>query len=121
MTDKTRLFEIVHSLVRSIPPGKVASYGQIARLAGAPGGARTVGWAMHGVSDPDDVPWHRVVNARGQVSLREGAGAELQRALLEDEGVEFGIHGRIDLKRYGWDGPDWSESPHIIDAEEDTT
>jgi len=109
MTERSRFFERVHQLVRGIPRGKVATYGQIARMAGAPHGARTVGWAMHGVKEGDDIPWHRVINARGQISLREGAGGELQRALLEEEGVEFAGAGRIDLKRFGWEGLDWPE------------
>ena len=114
MTTSTHFFQIVHRLVHCIPAGKVATYGQIARLAGSPHGARTVGWAMHGVSEGDGVPWHRVINSRGQISLRGCAGAELQRALLEDEGVKFGVHGRIDLKQFGWEGLEWPEIEEII-------
>ena len=96
-------FERVRQIARQVPIGQVATYGQIARWAGNPRGARVVGWVMHSITEADDVPWHRVVNSRGEVSLR--AGAELQRALLADEGVEFDAAGRIDLARFGWDGP----------------
>lgn len=93
-------FSRVYALVRKIPRGKVATYGQIARAIGAPGAARTVGWAMHDC--PDNVPWHRVVNARGEISLRPTAGYHEQRARLKTEGVRFNRAGKIDLKKYGW-------------------
>ena len=72
---------------------------------------------MNGVSEAD-VPWQRVVNSQGQISLRAGAGGELQRVLLEDEGVEFGINGRIDLKQFGWDGLEWPETADVIEEGE---
>jgi methylated-DNA-protein-cysteine methyltransferase-like protein len=81
----------------------VATYGQIAQLAGIPRGARQVGYALHRA--PPDVPWQRVINARGEVSPRsaEGAGAEHeQRFLLEQEGVVFDLSGRVDLARFRW-------------------
>jgi methylated-DNA-protein-cysteine methyltransferase-like protein len=93
-------FSRVYTLVRKIPRGKVATYGQIARAIGAPGAARTVGWAMHDC--PANVPWHRVVNARGEVSLRPTAGYHEQRARLKAEGVRFNRAGKIDLEKYGW-------------------
>ena len=101
-------FELVYALVREIPRGKVAAYGQIARWLGWPRGARTVGWALRALHT-DEVPWHRVVNAQGRVSLRDDDG--LQRALLEAEGVVFEAAGRIDMKVYGWTGPliPWGE------------
>jgi methylated-DNA-protein-cysteine methyltransferase-like protein len=101
-------FDQVYALVREIPRGKVASYGQIARWLGWPRGARTVGWALRALHT-DDVPWHRVVNSQGRVSLRDDDG--LQRALLEAEGVVFDTAGRIDMKVYGWTGPliPWGE------------
>jgi methylated-DNA-protein-cysteine methyltransferase related protein len=71
-------------------------------LLGQTRAARTVGWALRAAHTPDDVPWHRVVNGSGRISLRAGYGAELQRALLEDEGVEFDLSGRIDLGRFGY-------------------
>ncbi len=93
-------FEAVYAVVRQIPAGKVVSYGQIARWLGWERGARTVGWALR--SAPSDVPWHRVVNGRGAISLFEG---EEQRLRLEAEGVCFDALGRIDLKVFGFHGP----------------
>jgi methylated-DNA-protein-cysteine methyltransferase related protein len=103
----------VWALVRQIPPGMVSTYGQIASyLPPPPGmdpksylafGARWVGGAM--ADCPQDVPWQRVINSKGKVSLRPGGGGNLQRELLEGEGVEFDEHERVDLKRYAWAGP----------------
>lgn len=104
------VFEQIYRVVRCIPAGRVATYGQIARMAGMPRGARTVGWAMHSLPESTDVPWHRVVNARGTVHGPPGShGAFLQRLLLEEEGIAFDTQGRIDLERYGWSGLDWAE------------
>jgi methylated-DNA-protein-cysteine methyltransferase-like protein len=91
----------IHEIVKRIPRGRVATYGQIARLAGMPGHARQVGYALHALPEGSRVPWHRVVNAQGRSSLAED-GALLQRALLEREGVVFDASGRVDLARYGW-------------------
>lgn len=103
-------FEQVYRVVRRIPPGQVATYGQIARILGAPRAARTVGWALHDVPSGSDVPWQRVVNSRGAISLESrGMGGAVQRALLEEEGVRFDPDGRIDLAAYGWPGPDLAE------------
>jgi methylated-DNA-protein-cysteine methyltransferase-like protein len=95
----------IHEAVRRIPRGRVASYGQVAFEAGLPGHARQVGYAMAALPDDADVPWHRVVNARGEISRRSSRtiGERIQRALLEAEGVRFDARGRIDLERYGWD------------------
>ncbi len=100
------------SLVKQIPPGQVATYGQIAALIGPPPGieadayramgARWVGAAMAGC--PPDVPWQRVLNAQGKSSLKPPAD-EQQRALLHQEGVPFDDRGRLDLKIYAWKGP----------------
>jgi methylated-DNA-protein-cysteine methyltransferase-like protein len=93
----------IYAVVRRIPRGKVASYGQIARLARLPGRARQVGYAMHALPAGTGVPWHRVVNAQGKVSRRRVPGAELtQRMLLEREAVRFGPGGRIPLATYAW-------------------
>jgi len=97
-------FDRVYDLVRLIPCGKVAAYGQIARWLGWPRGARTVGWALRSLHEGTDVPWHRVINAQGRISLRGDGG--LQRALLEAEGVIFDKAGKIDMKTYAWIGPD---------------
>lgn len=100
-------FEQVHQVVRCIPPGKVATYGQIARILGMPHAARTVGWALQAIPEGSDVPWQRVINGRGMISFRPGSpGATLQRALLEDEGVVFDEKGRVNLRVYGWKGLD---------------
>ena len=100
-------FDQVYAVVRQIPSGKVASYGQIAALLGHPRAARTVGWALAALREQQeqDVPWQRVINAQGRVSIRNLEHApEEQQMLLEAEGVEFNERGTIDWKRYGWDG-----------------
>lgn len=105
------VFEVqVWELVRQIPPGQVATYGQIAGMIPKPAGmtekgyfaqgARWVGRAM--ARCPEGVPWQRVVNARGEISLPPGQGGQEQRQRLEVEGVEFDARGRIDLKRFRW-------------------
>ena len=92
----------IYAVIRGIPPGRAASYGQIARLAGIPG-ARQVGYALHALPEGSTVPWHRVVNAKGMISRRAVPGSELsQRMLLEAEGVYFDLSGRVDLAEYGW-------------------
>ena len=105
-------FERIWRLVAEIPRGRVATYGQIARMAGYVNGARTVGWALRAL--PDDhrvearpVPWHRVINAQGTISLRgrDAVGeASRQAAALRREGVVLLRGGRIDLRRYRWSG-----------------
>ncbi len=98
----------IYDVVRRIPRGRVATYGQIAELAELAGHARQVGYALSVLSD-DDVPWHRVVNAQGRISPRAEAGYDLlQRELLEDEGVEFDADDRIALERFRWQPPGWS-------------
>jgi methylated-DNA-protein-cysteine methyltransferase-like protein len=104
---------LVWEVTRQIPPGKVATYGQIAKLITPPKGMsprdyqawspRWVGGAM--AACPDGVPWQRVINAQGKISLRKGSGANVQKELLEDEGVHFDERERVDLKIYGWEGP----------------
>lgn len=94
-------YELIYSAVRRIPAGAVATYGQVAALAGLDGHARQVGYALHHLPEKNDVPWHRVVNARGEISPRStGDSHELQRHLLEAEGVLLSAQGRVDLKRY---------------------
>jgi len=96
--------EQVYELVRRIPEGRVATYGQIAGLAGFPRHARQVGYALAGLKGREsDVPWHRVVNAGGRISSRfEGGSEDIQRLLLEEEGVVFNDSGRIDLRCFRW-------------------
>jgi methylated-DNA-protein-cysteine methyltransferase-like protein len=94
----------VYRLVRRIPKGKVATYGQLAALLGRPRAVRAVGSALRRLSGPmqQAVPWHRVLNAKGRVSFRGGESPELQRDLLRREGVRFGRGGSVDLVRVGW-------------------
>ena len=94
----------VYALVRHIPPGKVLSYGRVAQLLGVPNGAREVGWAMSSLpSGQRDVPWHRVVNAQGRVSIKGSPeAAALQRARLEAEGIAFDEKDRLDMDRHVW-------------------
>lgn len=103
--ERARLFERIHLVVRQIPRGRVATYGQIAGIVGC--NARVVGYAMAATPADHGVPWQRVINARGEISLRPGDGASRQRTLLEGEGVRFSPGGRIDLGAAGWPGPDW--------------
>jgi methylated-DNA-protein-cysteine methyltransferase-like protein len=98
------------SLIKRIPRGKVATYGQIAALAGNPRGARAVIWLLHSSSGKEQLPWHRVINSRGTISLKPGYGYEEQRALLESEGVAFGLQENIDLERFRWPGPGLKQS-----------
>lgn len=103
----------VWEIVRQIPAGRVTTYGQIAAMIPPPGemdlrsylafGARWVGGAM--AACPDGVPWQRVINSQGKISLGRGEGRLVQRSLLEAEGVQFDERERVNLKRYGWDGP----------------
>jgi methylated-DNA-protein-cysteine methyltransferase-like protein len=109
-------YEQVWNLVRQIPNGKVASYGQVALLIPPPMGVdfesykafspRWVGGAM--AACPDDVPWQRVINSQGKISERPGA--ERQRQLLEEEGVVF-VKDKVDMKKYGWKGPGETDEP----------
>jgi methylated-DNA-protein-cysteine methyltransferase-like protein len=93
----------VHAVVRRIPRGRVATYGQVARLARIGRQPRLVGYALAALPEDAQVPWHRVVNAQGRVSLRSTDGWDrLQRALLEREGVVFDAKGRIDLAKRQW-------------------
>ena len=110
-------YEQVWNIVRQIPFGKVAAYGQIAKMISPPAGVeieayaafapRWVGGAM--AACPADVPWQRVINSQGKISEREGA--ERQRQLLESEGIIFDAKGRVDLKKYGWSGRNEDDIP----------
>ena len=104
--DQAGRYERIYSVVRRIPAGRVATYGQVAELAGLSGHARMAGYALHALPEHSTVPWHRVINAQGRLSLRaDGEGGALrQRFRLEEEGVEFDLSGRVSLKRYRWKG-----------------
>ena len=100
----SKLHERIYAVVRRIPRGRVASYGQVAELAGLPRQARLVGYALHALDEEEGaVPWQRVINVRGEVSRRsEPNMEEIQRSLLEAEGIPFDERGRVDLTRYRW-------------------
>jgi methylated-DNA-protein-cysteine methyltransferase-like protein len=94
-------FQQVYELVAQIPAGKVATYGQIAAILGNPRAARTVGWALHSLPRGSNLPWQRVVNARGEISTgKTEALPSLQQILLETEGIEFSAANRVDLERF---------------------
>lgn len=89
--------------IAGIPYGKVATYGQIAACAGNYRASRQVAWLLHSSSRKENLPWHRVINSRGSISLPVGRGFEEQKLLLEREGIRVDKDGRIDLARYLWD------------------
>jgi len=96
---KPTTYQRIYQVVRRIPRGRVATYGQVAELAGLEGRARQVGYALHNC--PSGLPWHRVINSKGTISARTGSDwGELQRHLLEAEGIEFDLAGRCDLKKF---------------------
>ncbi len=93
----------IYRVVRRIPAGTVATYGQVARLAKLPGHARQVGYALHALPEESTVPWHRVINAKGEVSPRSLPGWDrVQQHLLETEGIVFDSRRRVDLRQYQW-------------------
>jgi methylated-DNA-protein-cysteine methyltransferase-like protein len=101
---RNSFYERVYSLVREVPPGKVVTYGDVARRVGSPMASRATGYALHALAGDTAVPWWRVVNRAGSISDRPGVGPMVQRERLQAEGVSFGLDGRVDLDRYGWDG-----------------
>jgi methylated-DNA-protein-cysteine methyltransferase-like protein len=102
MANKT-LYTRFYDVISKIPAGKVATYGQIANLAGYPRYARQVGYALNSIPDNVEVPWHRVINSKGMISIKKGGGYEnVQRLLLEDEGVVFNSQDRVSLTKFQW-------------------
>ncbi|BBI36343.1 MGMT family protein [Cohnella abietis] len=97
--------ERVVQIIKSIPEGRVMTYGQIAECAGSPRGARQVVRILHSLSAKHDLPWHRVVNAKGEIAIQEGEGRYMQALYLENEHVEIGLGGRIDLDIYRFTPP----------------
>ncbi len=91
----------VINIISAIPAGKVASYGQIALVAGNPRGARQVSRILHTCTKKYNLPWHRVINSQGKISLKD-EGFELQYGLLKSEGIEFGLSNTIDFKKFGF-------------------
>lgn len=108
MTEGGPLYEQIYGMVRLIPPGKVTTYGRIAELEGGCT-ARMVGYAMAALKNgrSPDVPWQRVINAKGKISVHgDGIGNAIQRAKLEQEGIEFDADDHVDFTRFGWSGPE---------------
>jgi methylated-DNA-protein-cysteine methyltransferase-like protein len=108
MPNQESLYERIYAMVRRIPPGRVTTYGRIAKLVGGCT-ARMVGYAMAALKrgTAPDVPWQRVINAKGKVSVHgNGIGNAMQRAILEQEGVVFDAQDRVDFEKYGWLGPE---------------
>ena len=96
-------FRQVWNFVATVPKGKVVTYGQIAFILDNPCAARTVGWALHSTPKEMDIPWHRVINSKGGISTgSEEHEPNLQRILLQEEGVVFSASGSVDLSRYQW-------------------
>ena len=95
-------YDRIYAAVRRVPRGRVATYGQIAAVAGLPGHARQVGYALHALKPSTSVPWQRIINAKGMISLRPMRGGVSQRMLLEAEGVSFDAGGRVSLSKFGW-------------------
>ncbi|MBZ0113703.1 MAG: MGMT family protein [Thermoanaerobaculia bacterium] len=103
MDQRSSRYARIFSVVRAIPPGRVATYGQVAEMAGYPGHARQVGYALAAYDGDEALPWQRVVNAQGRVSPRaEPESEEIQRNLLRAEGIVFDSTGRLDLERFRW-------------------
>ena len=102
-----RLYDLIYDTIRQIPEGKVATYGQISRIVGRCS-AQMIGFALAALgrqTATTDVPWQRVINAQGRISPHGyGFGTNMQRVLLEEEGVEFNLENEIDFERFGWDG-----------------
>lgn len=104
-SQKATFYDRVYGYVRSVPAGRIVTYGQVALELGSPGSARAVGYALHYLPGTSDVPWWRVVNASGGISLgSRGAAADEQRERLEAEGVVFGLEGRVRLREFRWIG-----------------
>ena len=93
------LYQRIYNLVRQVPPGRVTTYGRVARMIGCT--PRMVGFSMASVKPELGVPWQRVINSQGGISLK-GSSGDLQRQLMLDEGVEFNARGRVDLAQFGW-------------------
>jgi len=120
---KPNFYEQVYVVVRCIPRGQVTSYGRIAEMLGAPNASRAVGYALRALkdkqedSDYDDIPWQRVVNSQGRISIvNREYGAKLQAEILREEGVEVSEDLRINLDRFLWSGLHWVELDDIING-----
>ena len=106
-----RTYERIYAAVKRIPRGRVATYGQIASVACLPGQPRQVGYALNALPHSRSIPWHRVINAKGEISQRSKPGCDMrQRALLEHEGIEFDADGRVSLSTFRWRPRSWRET-----------
>jgi methylated-DNA-protein-cysteine methyltransferase related protein len=121
MNESINFYEQVYQVARQIPPGKVTSYGRIAAMLGRPNAARAVGYALQALKDKKnepayaDVPWQRVINGQGRISIvNREYGADEQARLLREEGVAVSDDLRIDLNRYLWVGLHWLEIDDIL-------
>jgi methylated-DNA-protein-cysteine methyltransferase related protein len=112
-------YDRIYRVIKKVPRGRVTTYGTVARLAGLDGQARLVGYALHALPAGSTVPWHRVINAQGKLSLeRDGASTGLtQRLTLEREGVRVDAAGRVSLERYGWRVTSRRSAKSLEDAE----
>ena len=101
---KGKLFQTIIDIIKLVPKGKVATYGQIAALVGPGLPARIVGYALHGLPDKNDIPWHRVINSKGRISYSSSRNEydSLQKKLLEDEGINFSSTEKVDLEKFLW-------------------
>ena len=118
---RKNFYEQVYAVVRRIPSGKVTSYGRVAKMLGSPNAARAVGYALRALKDKqndpvyDDIPWQRVVNSHGRISIvNREFSAQLQAQLLREEGVAVSKDLQIDLDRYLWSGLHWLEVDDIL-------
>ncbi|MCK5076495.1 MAG: MGMT family protein [Calditrichia bacterium] len=113
-TTTPNTYSRIYRIVKQIPKGKVATYGQIAALTGIPGGARQVGYALHNLKDNNDVPWYRVINSKGQISqLPDPLSKSIQHQLLLSEGIKFSDKGVIKLSKFQW----YSENSMVLNLE----
>ena len=120
---KPNFYEQVYAVVRCIPRGQVSSYGRIAKMLGAPNAARAVGYALRALKDKqedsnyDDIPWQRVVNSQGRISIvNREYGAKLQAEILREEGVEVSEDFQINLDHFLWPGLHWVELDDIVNG-----
>ena len=95
-------YQRVIDAIRRIPKGQITTYGQIAKFAGNPRGARQVARILHSCSRKENLPWHRVINRKGCIALKHKHGYELQKRLLEDEGISFDEYGCLNLEHFIW-------------------
>ena len=102
--EKKSLYFLFYEVIQRIPKGTVATYGQVANIAGYSGYARQVGYALHSIPKGMDLPWHRVINSKGKISIKkDGLYDNIQRILLEDEGIVFSNRNCVSLSTYQWD------------------